>query len=129
MKKKRVVVTGLSVVSCFGTDVDKFFESLLIGKSGIKPITYFDCCEYPTRFAGELSDFNFENYLDKKRARRVDPFIGYTMVAGKKGLEDALLIGKSFETEYDYAINKIWIEPILTVDDPWEDLISDEDIE
>ncbi len=87
MKKKRVVVTGMGVVSCFGTDVDVFYNQLLAGKSGIRPIQEFPCEEYPTRFAGSVQDFDTGEYIDKKQARRVDPFIRYAMVAGKKALE------------------------------------------
>lgn len=89
MPKKRIVVTGMGVVSCFGTDVDHFYEQLLAGKSGIVPIEQFPCAEYPTRFAGAIRDFDVEGYMDKKQARRVDPFIRYTMVGGKKALEHA----------------------------------------
>ena len=89
MAKKRIVVTGMGIVSCFGTDVDSFYEQLLAGKSGIVPIEEFPCAEYPTRFAGAVRNFDVGDYMDKKQARRVDPFIRYTMVAGKKALESA----------------------------------------
>jgi 3-oxoacyl-[acyl-carrier-protein] synthase II len=85
--KKRVVVTGMGIVSCFGTDIDHFYEELLAGKSGIVPIEEFPCHEYPTRFAGVIRNFDTGSYLEKKQARRVDPFIRYTAVAGKKALE------------------------------------------
>lgn len=97
MSKKRIVITGMGVVSCFGNDVDVFYQSLLAGKSGISPITEFPCEEYPTRFAGVIKDFEAGEYMDKKQARRVDKFIGYTMVAGKKALEKAGLTGEPFE--------------------------------
>lgn len=89
MAKKRIVVTGMGIVSCFGTDVDHFYEQLLAGKSGIVPIDEFPCTEYPTRFAGAVRNFDVGDYMDKKQARRVDPFIRYTMVSGKKALESA----------------------------------------
>jgi 3-oxoacyl-[acyl-carrier-protein] synthase II len=89
MAKKRIVVTGMSVVSCFGNDVDHFYEMLLQGKSGIVPIESFPCADYPTRFAGPVAPFDTGDYMDKKQARRVDPFIRYTMVGGKKALEQA----------------------------------------
>lgn len=91
MKKRRIVVTGMGLVSCFGMDVEHFYEALLAGKSGVRPITYFPCEDYPTRFAASLQNFELGDYLDKKRARRVDPFIQYTMVAGKRALESAHL--------------------------------------
>ncbi len=96
-KKRRIVVTGMGIVSCFGTDVDHFYQSLLEGKSGITPITQFPCEDYPTRFAGSVQDFEVSEHMDKKQARRVDPFIRYTMVAGKKSLENAGLTGKELE--------------------------------
>lgn len=87
MTRKRVVVTGMGLVSCFGTDVDEFYRRLLAGESGVVPITAFPCQDFPTRFAGEIRGFDAGDYLDKKQARRVDPFIRYTAVAGKKALE------------------------------------------
>jgi 3-oxoacyl-[acyl-carrier-protein] synthase II len=87
MAKKRIVVTGMGVVSCFGNDVEEFYNQLLAGKSGIVPITNFDVTDYPTRFAGQIQNFDPGHYVNKKDANRVDPFISYTIVAGKKALE------------------------------------------
>jgi 3-oxoacyl-[acyl-carrier-protein] synthase II len=95
MNKRRVVVTGMGVVSCFGTDVDEFYNRLLAGHSGIVPIEEFPCQDFPTRFAGVVRNFDVGDYLDKKQARRVDPFIRYTAVAGKKALEQGKLIGEA----------------------------------
>ncbi|PCI92579.1 beta-ketoacyl-[acyl-carrier-protein] synthase II [Candidatus Aerophobetes bacterium] len=94
MKKRRVVVTGMGVVSCFGMDVDEFYANLLEGKSGVREIDQFDCSEYPTRFAATVLGFDPEGYIDRKQARRVDPFTAYAMVAGKKALENADLYDK-----------------------------------
>lgn len=91
MDKKRIVVTGLGVVSCFGNNVDEFYRNLLEGKSGAKTITEFPCDEYSTRFAAWIPGFDTENYLEKKLARRADKAIIYGMVAGKKALEMAQL--------------------------------------
>ena len=87
----------MGLVSCFGTDVDEFYQSLLEGKSGVKPITQFPCEDYPTRFAGSVQDFEVGGYMDRKQARRVDPFIRYAMVAGKKAMESAGLTGEALE--------------------------------
>lgn len=86
MKNKRIVVTGMGLVSCFGTDVDIFYNKLLEGQSGIVPITEFPCEDYPTRFAGVIRNFDVGDFMQKKQARRADPFICYAMVAGKKAL-------------------------------------------
>ena len=80
-------MTGMGVVSCFGTDVDLFYQKLLEGQSGVGPIREFPCDEYPTRFAASVQGFEVGDYLDKKQARRVDPFVRYAVVAGKKALE------------------------------------------
>ncbi len=86
MGKKRVVITGMGIVSCFGSDVNLFFKKLLAGESGVTQIKNFPCQDFPTRFAAPVRGFDPEGYLDKKQARRVDPFISYTIVAGKKAL-------------------------------------------
>ena len=97
MKKKRIVITGLGIVSCLGDDVDAFYDKLLAGVSGISKITRFPCDTYSTQFAGEITNFTSEPYLDKKQARRVDEDIAYGMVAGKKALEYAHLTGEAFD--------------------------------
>lgn len=83
MKRPRVVVTGLGIVSCFGTDVEEFYSCLLQGKSGVNPIASFDASAFSTRFAAEVHGFEAEKFLDRKQARRVDKFIAYTVAAGK----------------------------------------------
>lgn len=101
MKKKRIVVTGMGVVSCFGTDVEYFYSQLLAGKSGAKAITEFACDDLPTRIGAPISEFDPGEYIDKKQARRVDKYIAYTMVAGKKSLESA-----GFDPEALVKLNK-----------------------
>lgn len=96
-KKKRVVITGLGIVSCFGNDVDEFYRSLLEGKSGAVKISSFPCDDFPTRIAAMIPDFDPAPYVDKKQARRVDKYINYTMVAGKKALEHAHLGEESLQ--------------------------------
>jgi len=91
MKKKRVVVTGIGIVSAYGNDVDVFYDHLLSGKSAVAPIRKFPCDDLPTRIAGEIIGFDPGEYMHKKQARRVDPFISYSIVAGKKALEKANL--------------------------------------
>lgn len=97
MKKKRIVITGMGIASCFGTDVEEFYNKLLAGTSGVVPIENFPCGDYPTRFAGEIRNFDTGPYLDKKQARRVDPFVRYAAVAGKKALEMSGLTAEKLE--------------------------------
>ena len=89
MDRKRVVVTGMGLVSCFGTDVEEFHQALISKKSGVKMIDAFDVSEFPTQFAAQVAPYDPAHYLDKKQARRVDPFIAYGVIAGKKALESA----------------------------------------
>jgi len=87
--KKRIVITGMGVASCFGNDINTFYDSLLAGKSGIDTISRFDASEFPTNFGGQIKDFDNENLIDKKNARRYDDCLSYTMVASKKALRMA----------------------------------------
>uniref|UniRef100_A0A9R1VBU8 3-oxoacyl-[acyl-carrier-protein] synthase I, chloroplastic n=1 Tax=Lactuca sativa TaxID=4236 RepID=A0A9R1VBU8_LACSA len=89
--KKRVVITGMGVVSVFGNDVDTFYDKLLEGQSGITLIDRFDSSTFTTRFAGQIRDFSSVGYIDGKNDRRLDDCWRYCLVAGKKALEDANL--------------------------------------
>jgi len=89
MSDRRVVITGLGVISPVGTGIEKFWKSLLDGQSGIGPITRFDASELPARIAGEVKDFQVENYIDKKEARRMDLFTQYAVAAAKMAVEDS----------------------------------------
>lgn len=86
---RRVVVTGMSVISALGTGVEKNWDALMAGESGIGPITHFDASSLPTRIAGEVKDFNAADYLDKKELRKMDTFIKYALVASGMALEDS----------------------------------------
>lgn len=95
--KKRIVVTGMGIVSCFGNDVDLFYDKLLAGESGVRMIDNFPVEELPTRFGAGVPDFDADEYIDKKQARRIDPAIKFTIVAGRKALEMADLTGDNLE--------------------------------
>ncbi|PNW80922.1 hypothetical protein CHLRE_07g335300v5 [Chlamydomonas reinhardtii] len=86
---RRVVVTGMGLVSCLGHDHDEFYNNLLAGKSGITNIEGFPCADYTTRFAGEIKSLDCTGYVTKKFEKRVDAVIKYILVAGKKALGDA----------------------------------------
>ena len=87
--KRRVVVTGLGVVSPVGSTVDSFWAALLAGESGIGPITYFDASAYATKFAGQVKGFQVEDFISKKEARRMDPFCHYGIAAAKMAVQDS----------------------------------------
>jgi 3-oxoacyl-[acyl-carrier-protein] synthase II len=87
--KRRVVVTGLGVISPIGNDVDTFWRRLVVGESGVGCITRFDTTEYRVRIAAEVKDFDAEEYIDKRKARRLDLFSRYAVAAAKMANEDA----------------------------------------
>ncbi|KAK4382499.1 3-oxoacyl-[acyl-carrier-protein] synthase I, chloroplastic [Sesamum angolense] len=89
--KKRIVITGMGLVSVFGSDVDTFYNKLLDGVSGITPIDRFDASEYSVKFAGQIRDFSSKGYIDGKNDRRLDDAWRYCLVAGKRALDDASL--------------------------------------
>ncbi len=91
MSTRRVVVTGLGALSPIGTTADEFWSSLLQGRSGVGPITKFDTEGYPTRIAGEVRNFDPLNFVDKKDARRLDPYLQYAVASSVLAVQDAAL--------------------------------------
>ncbi|ATH95052.1 beta-ketoacyl-ACP synthase II [Bacillus glycinifermentans] len=91
MNRKRVVITGLGALSPLGNDVKTSWNNAVNGVSGVGPITRVDANEYPAKVAAELKDFNIEDYMDKKEARKMDRFTQYAVVASKMAVEDAKL--------------------------------------
>jgi len=86
---RRVVVTGFGIISPIGTGVEENWESLVRGKSGIATITRFDVEGFPTRIAGEVSDFDPTNYIEKKDARKMDRFIQLALGATKEAMQSS----------------------------------------
>jgi 3-oxoacyl-[acyl-carrier-protein] synthase II len=86
--ERRVVVTGIGLVSPLGTGTDKNWQALLRGESGIAPLTRFDVSRYSTRFGGEVKDFDPLTFIDRKEVRKMDPFIRYGLVAAELALAD-----------------------------------------
>ncbi len=92
MSKRRVVITGLGIVSPVGTGVAKAWDNILNGRGGIASITKFDAALLPTRFAGEVKDFNPADWMSPKEVRRMDSFIHYGIAAAKMAMDDAGLV-------------------------------------
>ena len=95
--KKRVVVTGLGVISPVGLTVDEFWNNLVAGKSGVGPITYFDTTHFDTKFAAEVKGFDPLNYMDRKLSQRVDPFTQFALAASDMAVKDAGLDFSKFD--------------------------------
>jgi 3-oxoacyl-[acyl-carrier-protein] synthase II len=88
---RRVVVTGLGALTPVGNTTEEYWSAITTGKSGIGPITKFDATGYPTRIAGEIRNFDETRYVDKKEARRLDPYLKYAIATSVMAMEDAAL--------------------------------------
>jgi len=105
MELKRVVVTGLGALTPIGNTLPEYWENLLKGVSGAGPITSFDTEKFKTKFACELKNFNAEDFLDKKEARKLDPFVQYAIVSTDEAVKDA---GFDFTQLDTNRIGVIW---------------------
>src|SRR2546430_2920756 len=84
MSKRRIVVTGLGVVSPVGSTVQSAWDAILRGQSGIGPVTRFDVSAFPVRIGGQVRDFDVSQYISSKEARRMDEFMQYGVAAGEQ---------------------------------------------
>lgn len=101
MSKRRVVITGMGIVSPLGNNLKDNWDNLLAGKSGISNIEHFDTTNFTTKFAGLVKDLDIDAEIDPKDQRKMDLFIQYALMAGKEALEDAGLIDKLDSVDLD----------------------------
>ncbi|SHG46791.1 beta-ketoacyl-ACP synthase II [Pedobacter caeni] len=105
---KRVVVTGMGVISPLGNSVDELWKNILAGKSGVGPITKFDSTKFKTHFACEVKDFNAEDYLEKKEVRKYDVFTQFAIAASDQAIKDSGLDFSTMEEADRYEVGVIW---------------------
>ncbi len=105
MELKRVVVTGLGALTPLGNDVSSYWNGLINGVSGAAPITHFDASKFKTQFACEVKGFDPHNYMDRKEARKVDPFVQYAIASTDEAVKDA---GLEFDKVDRNRIGVIW---------------------
>ena len=105
MELKRVVVTGLGALTPIGNTIPEFWDGLINGVSGAGPITSFDTSKFKTKFACELKNFNPEDFLDKKEARKLDPFVQYALVSTDEAVKDGNFDFSQLDTN---RIGVIW---------------------
>lgn len=98
---RRVVVTGLGAVTPIGNNVDDFWTSVKAGKIGFDHITKFDTTDYKCHIAAELKDFNPQDFMDRKAAKRMEPFSQYAVAAAKQAIDDS---GLDIEKEDPYMV-------------------------
>ncbi|MEO6697913.1 MAG: beta-ketoacyl synthase N-terminal-like domain-containing protein, partial [Paraperlucidibaca sp.] len=89
MAKRRVVVTGLGMLTGLGTSVESTWQGITAGRSGIRSITEFDCSNLNTQFAGQVPGFVVDDFMPAKDARRIDAFIQYGLAAGAQAMKDS----------------------------------------
>lgn len=121
---KRVVITGIGIVSPVGTGLDNFWTALTSGVSGIARITRFDPSDYSTQIAGEVKEFDFSRFIDKKEGRRMDRFSQYGVVAAGMAIEDAGLNLDSIDRERTGVIVGSGIGGMETFEDQCRILVS-----
>ena len=99
MSRRRVVVTGLGIVSPVGSTVETAWANIVAGHSGITRISKFDASAFASKIAGEVIDFDVNQYLSPKEARRMDFFIHYGLAAGIQAIKDAGIEAKPLNAE------------------------------
>ncbi len=92
MSKRRVVITGIGIISCVGNDKESFWDSLVNGKSGIELVTQFDTKDHSVKIGGEVKNFNPEEFIHKKEVRRMDRFLHFAVAAAKYAIEDSAIV-------------------------------------
>ena len=104
MSKRRVVVTGLGMLSPLGNSVEDTWKGVLAGKSGISAITRFDTENFSVKIGGQISGLDLDAYIDSKDARRMDAFMQYGMVAAIQAVKDAGLDGLSEDEKLNVGV-------------------------
>jgi len=106
MSNRRVVITGTGLITALGTGIEKNWQAMLAGRSGIVPITRFELGKLDTRFAGEVKDFQPEQFIDKREVRRMDLFAQYALAATEMAIQESgLPIGP--DAPHGYAPEKV----------------------
>lgn len=124
LEKRRVVVTGLGALTPVGNSAEEYWAALLQGKSGIGPITKFDPKNLPTRIAGEIRNFDPLKWVDRKEARRLDPYLKYAIACAAMAVEDAALnLEKVERTRFGVLVGS-GIGGITTLLDSHKDLLE-----
>jgi len=124
VEPRRVVVTGMGIITPLGSDLDGFWNRLTAGESGIGPVTRFDTTGYDTRIAGEVKDFRSEDFMDRKDARRADLFVQYAIAGTSKAVAQAKIANGNVDpTRYGVVIGS-GIGGIATFEDQHKNLME-----
>ncbi|PWH85145.1 beta-ketoacyl-ACP synthase II [Brumimicrobium oceani] len=124
MELKRVVVTGLGALTPIGNTLEEYWDGLISGKSGAAPIQQFDASKFKTQFACEIKNFDVNNFIDRKEARKLDQFSQYAMVSATEAMVDSKLMESEPNTD---RIGVIWgsgIGGLKTLQDEHENFLN-----
>lgn len=124
MSKRRVVITGMGIVSPVGSTIDTAWADVVNGVSGIGPITRFDVSAFPCRFGGAVKGFELEQYLPAKEARRMDEFMHYGIAAGAQAMADAGLDMNRIDLDRAGVIMGSGIGGLQTIEDQHNDYVA-----
>jgi 3-oxoacyl-[acyl-carrier-protein] synthase II len=114
---RRVVVTGMGLVTPLGTGIEKNWEALMAGRSGVGPITRFDVSDFPVRIAGEVHDFNPQDWIEKKDVKKMDLFIQYAVAVAEQAMrQSGLKIEESFAERVGVLVG-VGIGGLLTIEE------------
>ena len=105
MELKRVVITGLGALTPIGNNIEEYWNGLVNGVSGAAPITNFDAAKFKTRFACELKDFDVNQFIHRKEARKMDKFTQFAMVASDEAISDAGITPENIDKD---RVGVIW---------------------
>ena len=97
--ERRVVVTGIGAITPIGNNVDEFWNSIKEGKCGIDTIRSFDVTDFKVKLAAEIKEYNPEEYLDKRAARRLDKFSQYAIIAAREAMKDSMITKENTDME------------------------------
>ena len=122
MNNRRVVVTGIGALTPIGNNLETFWGSLVSGKSGAGPITYFDASNFKTKFACEVKGFEATEFIHKKEARKLDRFSQYAIVVAEEAIKDAKLETDKINTE---RAGVIWGSGIGGMETFFNEMIDD----
>jgi 3-oxoacyl-[acyl-carrier-protein] synthase II len=121
---RRVVVTGMGAISPIGLTAKENWESLMAGKSGIRPITLFDASNYTSRFAGEISSYQPEKYFQGKDLKKIDRFIQFALVAGTEAWQDSGLdISKEDPTRLGSSVG-VGIGGLIEIQNQYKEILD-----
>jgi 3-oxoacyl-[acyl-carrier-protein] synthase II len=124
VSKRRVVVTGLGIVSPVGSTVASAWDAVLRGQSGIGPVTRFDVSAFPARFGGQVRDFDVTQYISPKEARRMDDFMHYGVAAGMQAVTDSGIDFTKTDPAQCGAVCGAGIGGLWTIENEYEDYLE-----